>query len=153
MIRVTPIQNGIVIDHLPANTALNVVQLLELEKYSEVMSLGLNLHSKKSGRKDIIKIEGRSVSDFELQKIALYAPNATVSIIENEHVVQKIKPQLPKVFVNTLVCPNKNCVTNHEYMNSEFEVLNSAMVRLRCKYCERIFPISGMKLAVSSQKL
>ncbi|MFT4312910.1 MAG: aspartate carbamoyltransferase regulatory subunit [Candidatus Woesearchaeota archaeon] len=151
MIRVTPITNGVVIDHLPVNSALRILELLDIRSYSEVISVGLNLHSHKEQRKDLIKIEGRVLTTEDIEKIALFGQHSTINIIENEKVVKKIKPTLPGKFVNTFNCPNPSCVTNHEYMNSVFYVKSANS--LQCKYCERTFSFSGMKVKQKTSKI
>ena len=59
MLKVDEIQNGVVIDHITAGTGLALYHLMELEKLSDAsVALLQNVRSQKSGKKDIIKIEG-----------------------------------------------------------------------------------------------
>ena len=59
MLNIDEIMNGVVIDHITAGTGLSLYHLLELEKLNEAsVALLQNVRSQKSGKKDIIKIEG-----------------------------------------------------------------------------------------------
>ena len=59
MLNVDEIQNGVVIDHITAGTGMALYHLMELEKLPcASVALLQNVRSQKSGKKDIIKIEG-----------------------------------------------------------------------------------------------
>jgi len=68
--------------------------------------VALNLDSKKMGNKGMIKIDNRFLTKDEVNKIAILAPNATVSIIKNYKVKQKITVKLPEELVGVLNCTN-----------------------------------------------
>ncbi|MCD4801079.1 MAG: aspartate carbamoyltransferase regulatory subunit, partial [Methanococcoides sp.] len=88
-IRVHPIENGTVIDHINAGQALNVLKILNIPtSSSRVVSVLINAPSI-HGRKDVVKIEGRELNVEEVDKIALIAPNATINIIRNFEVSEK----------------------------------------------------------------
>jgi len=54
------ISNGTVIDHIPAGRALKVLKILGITGEEGLMvSLVMNASSKKLGRKDIVKVEGK----------------------------------------------------------------------------------------------
>ena len=53
---VSAIQNGTVIDHVPARNLFKVIQILGLDKIDNQITFGTNLESKKLGSKAIIKI-------------------------------------------------------------------------------------------------
>ena len=53
---VAAIENGTVIDHIPAEKTYQVVNLLQLEKMDTPVTIGYNLPSKKIGKKGIIKV-------------------------------------------------------------------------------------------------
>ena len=55
---VSAIQNGTVIDHVPARNLFKVIQILGLDRIDNQITFGTNLESKKLGRKAIIKISG-----------------------------------------------------------------------------------------------
>ena len=76
MRRVTAIKNGTVIDHIPSGQALKVLELLNLSGDTSVpVSLVMNVPSKKMGGKDIIKVEDRELTQSELDRLALVAPD------------------------------------------------------------------------------
>ncbi|MEM0303526.1 MAG: aspartate carbamoyltransferase regulatory subunit, partial [Saccharolobus sp.] len=77
---VSKIKDGTVIDHIPAGRALSVLKILGIkgdEGYR--IALVMNVESKKIGKKDIVKIEGREIDDKEAELISLIAPSATIN--------------------------------------------------------------------------
>ncbi|MCK4631373.1 MAG: aspartate carbamoyltransferase regulatory subunit, partial [Bacteroidales bacterium] len=50
---VSAIKNGTVIDHIPADSLFDVIQILGLNKLDKMITFGTNLESKKLGRKAI----------------------------------------------------------------------------------------------------
>ncbi|NGX62088.1 MAG: Aspartate carbamoyltransferase regulatory chain [Chlamydiae bacterium] len=137
---VAAIENGTVIDHIPAGKGLRIAQLLQLAKGNKTVTLGLNLPSQSMGYKDLIKVEGKEISEREASLIALFAPNATISLIRAFERVEKFSVILPKEVENFLSCPNKCCLTSHEPIKSRFEVFKKgSKVELVCYYCEKGF--------------
>ena len=59
---VTSIQNGIIIDHVPAGTALKVLEYLKIDPSKTKLALIMNTDSHMYGTKDIIKIEDETES-------------------------------------------------------------------------------------------
>ena len=81
-LRVSKIRNGTVIDHVAAGEALHVLAILGIDgSGGESVSLGMNVPSERMGRKDIVKVEGREMSQAELDVLSLIAPDATVNIV------------------------------------------------------------------------
>ncbi|MCJ2512660.1 MAG: aspartate carbamoyltransferase regulatory subunit, partial [Candidatus Thermoplasmatota archaeon] len=109
-LRVTPIKNGTVIDHIPAGMALKVLKILGItdESSDSTVSVAMRVTSKKSTLKDIVKVEDRELLEKEVDKIALVAPSATINIIQNFNVKQKYKVELPEVAKGILKCGNPN---------------------------------------------
>ena len=138
-LRVTPIKNGTVIDHIPAGMALKVLKILGIEEgVSSTVTVAMHVPSKAMGWKDIVKVEDRELSPREVDKIALIAPRASVNVIRNYNVAEKHVVRLPDRAVGILKCGNPNCITNlREPVESEFLVASRDPLRLRCKYCER----------------
>jgi len=139
-LKVSKIHSGTVIDHIPAGYALDVLRILGIhgKNLSGVVTLAMNVPSQKMGRKDIVKVEGRELSEQEVNKIALIAPDATINIIRNYEVVEKIKVKLPNVIRNVIKCPNPTCITNgREPIEPRFIVESRSPLRLRCYYCGR----------------
>jgi aspartate carbamoyltransferase regulatory subunit len=143
---VAAIKEGTVIDHIPAGSALIILQLLELLQGKHRVSLGINLSSSSRGFKDLIKIENRALTEKEAHDIAVFAPQATISIIKNYKVASKIPAKLPKAVARILICPNLRCITRCEHIETLFHVEeHKQQVELRCHYCEKIFERNEIK--------
>jgi aspartate carbamoyltransferase regulatory subunit len=136
--RVNALENGTVIDHLPPDSVLKVAQILDLETYEKVVIIGMNFTSKKFGTKDILKIEDRYLSKDEADKLALIATGATICLIKNWKVVEKIQVEIPD-FVTGIKCANPRCITRHDPIKTKFEVINKDYLKVRCHYCEHVF--------------
>mgnify|MGYP001132093979 CR=1 FL=1 len=63
MLNVESIQNGIVIDHIPAGKGMDIYRLLELESKTQSVALLQSVKSQKYGCKDLIKIEGETLPE------------------------------------------------------------------------------------------
>lgn len=135
---VSAIENGTVIDHIPANAVFQVVRLLGLDKYDDEVLIGTNLESKKLQRKGIIKIKNKYFTTQEINKISLVAPAATLIKIENYEVIEKREVEIPDNIEKFVKCMNPKCVTNNEVVPTKFEVLDKSELKLRCHYCEKI---------------
>jgi aspartate carbamoyltransferase regulatory subunit len=138
-LRVQPIKEGTVIDHIAPGMALKVLTILGLSKsHTATVSLLMNVPSKKYSKKDIVKIESRVLEPKEVDKIALIAPNATINIVKDYKVKEKHKVKLPKLVIGIVKCSNPTCISNlAEPVESKFTVISKYPIRLRCYYCER----------------
>lgn len=97
-LRVSKIKDGTVIDHINGGYALDVVKILGITgRESRVMTIAINVPSKRLKTKDIVKIEGRALNSREVNRIALVAPHATINIIRDYAVVEKLEVKLPEV--------------------------------------------------------
>ena len=140
MRRVTAINNGTVIDHVPAGSALAVLQMLGFSgERSSPISLVMNVPSSKHGRKDIIKIEDRELNQDELDRLALIAPKASVAIIRSYSVAEKREVSIGSELVNIACCTYSNCITVNprEPLDHRLKVVNTDPLELRCRYCGR----------------
>jgi aspartate carbamoyltransferase regulatory subunit len=135
-IKVSALREGTVIDHLVAGTALKVLSVLGI-KFEGAVTIGLNLDSRKAGRKDIIKIEKHEVTPGEVARIALISPRASFSIIRDFQVVDKFTPTLPEQIENLIRCPNPSCISTAPWMSTKFTVVRADPIKVRCHYCER----------------
>jgi aspartate carbamoyltransferase regulatory subunit len=136
-LRVSKIKAGTVIDHISGGYALDVVKILGITgKEKRVMTIAINVPSKQFGTKDIVKIEGRALSSEEVNRIALVAPHASINIIRNFAVVEKLEVKLPPVITGIVKCVNPVCITNsHEPVCSKFSVDSVDPLILKCHYC------------------
>jgi len=140
MRRVTAICNGTVVDHIPSGKALQVMQMLGVNVgRSNPISLVMNVPSGKVGRKDVLKIEDRELTQSELDRLALIAPNASVAIIRNYSVAEKREIELGKELVNIARCSFWNCITQNdrEPLPHKLRVVSSDPLEVRCAYCGR----------------
>jgi aspartate carbamoyltransferase regulatory subunit len=132
------IKDGTVIDHVPAGKALEVLRILGVTgAYKDTVALLMNVDSKKIGRKDIIKVENKELTQQEADRLALAAPNATINIIKDFAIRKKIVAKLPKEIVGLVKCANPQCVTNKEAVETSFTIASTNPLELRCDYCER----------------
>ncbi len=138
-LKVTPIKNGTVIDHIRSGMALKVLKILGIEgDIQSTVSVVMHVPSAHEEWKDIVKVEDRELSPREVDKIALIAPAATINIIRNFSVAEKYKVRVPAVARGILRCANPSCITNsNEPLETEFVVKSKDPLRLRCRYCER----------------
>ncbi len=127
------IENGYVIDHIPAGKGMRVYEVLKLSGLSCQVAIITNAKSNKNGTKDIIKIN--DLIDIDLNLIAYIAPDATVNIIKNSVRVEKKKLILPKTLKNVVKCPNPRCICNNESIDHIFTLTDNKGT-YRCIYCE-----------------
>lgn len=136
-LRVSKIERGTVIDHIPGGQALNVLAILGIDgTEGDVVSIGMNVPSDRLGRKDIVKVEDRELSQSEVDVLSLIAPEASINIIKRFEVIEKHRVERPARVSGVLQCSNHNCITaDGEPVESEFEVLDDG---IRCVYCDTI---------------
>ncbi|CAH7005739.1 aspartate carbamoyltransferase, PyrI subunit [Vibrio chagasii] len=139
-LKVEAIRNGTVIDHIPANIGIKVLKLFDMHNSHQRVTIGLNLPSSALGGKDLLKIENVFITEEQANKLALYAPHATVNQIEDYEVVKKLALELPEQINDVFECPNTNCITHNEPVESSFKIFEkNEDIRLKCKYCEKVF--------------
>ena len=135
---VSAIQNGTVIDHIPAKNLFKVIQILGLDRIENQITFGTNLESKKLGKKAIIKISEKFFADDDINRIALVAPDAKLNIIKDYEVIEKKVVEVPDSIVGIAKCMNPKCITNFEHVTTRFRVVSKKVVALKCHYCEKI---------------
>ncbi len=137
-LKVSALENGTVLDHIPAENVYRALDILGLKGISNQITIGINLNSKLFGKKGIIKIADRFFEDDELNKLALIAPHATVNIIRNFQVVEKKKLTMPEEIEGIAKCMNPKCITNHQPVKTRFAVIEEGNeISLLCHYCEK----------------
>ena len=141
-IKVAPIRNGTVIDHITAGQALNVLKILGVNENTIGSSVVIAMHvfTKKdpTGWKDVVKVEDRELDAETVNKIALISPDATIVIIRDYFVAEKFQVNINDHVKGLAKCSNPNCITNvGEPVEPEFDVVSRNPPMLRCMYCER----------------
>ncbi len=138
-LQVSALRSGTVLDHLSAGSALRTLQLLKLDADATVL-VGVNLQSKRLGRKDLIKVANRELTPEEINTVALLSPHASLSIIREFEVVTKMEVRIPAVIEGLIRCVNPACITKGQRDLSRILTLQTDPLKLRCYYCERSFP-------------
>lgn len=137
-LKVSAIENGTVIDHIPANALFKVIQMLKLDSFDKMVLFATNLESKKLGTKAIIKVSNKFFDPVDLNKIALVAPHASIIEIRDFQVAKKTLVETPDEIKGIVKCFNPNCITNIEAATARFTVVDKEDIRLKCHYCEKI---------------
>ena len=138
MLNIDEIQNGIVIDHIKAGTAIGLMDLLGI-KGNRTSSVALiqnaRSHKAESGRKDIIKVEG-DASWLNLDVLAYLDPDISVTVIENGKAVKRKSPSPPTRLVNIVRCKNPAASPpSRKSATRSFELSSNG--KYRCIYCEQ----------------
>ena len=127
------IKNGFVIDHIKAGNGMEIYNLLGLDKLDCPVAIIKNTNSKKMGKKDIIKIDGKI--DINLDVIGYIDSNVTVNIIKDGILCEKKNIELPKTITNVVYCKNPRCITSTEQeLSHVFNLREDGTYR--CMYCE-----------------
>ncbi len=145
-LQVAAIENGTVIDHIPADKTYQVVKLLRLEEISTPVTIGYNLPSSKMGRKGIIKISDKYFTDEEINRLSVIAPNIVLNTIHNYNVVEKKRVETPLELHGIVKCNNPKCITNNEPMKTYFNV-DKVKGLARCHYCDKEQRLDEVTLA------
>lgn len=135
---VQKIKNGLVIDHIRAGSALRIFSYLKLESALFCVALIMNAPSSKLGKKDIIKID--NVLDIDYSVLGFIDPNITVNVVEDEHVVKKIRLTLPERVENVIKCKNPRCITSSEVgIPQSFKLVDKRRAEYACEYCDELY--------------
>ena len=145
-LQVTAIENGTVIDHIPAEKTYQVVTLLGIDKLDTPVTIGNYLESKRLGRKGIIKVADRFFTDAEISRLSVVAPKAVLNIIRDYVVVEKKTVETPDELRGIIRCTNPKCITNNEPMQTVFNAVDKAHGILKCRYCDTEQEISKVEL-------
>jgi aspartate carbamoyltransferase regulatory subunit len=135
IMNIDSIQNGIVIDHIPAGKGMELYRLLNLESLDCQVAIIKNAVSSKMGRKDIIKID--AAIDVDLDLLGYIAPGATIDIIRGGVLTEKKSPDLPETLTGVLKCKNPRCISATEQeLPQIFRLADREKRVYRCLYCE-----------------
>ena len=129
------IKNGIVIDHISAGKGMKIYELLGLDEINAPVALIKNAYSKKTGQKDIIKID--TDFDVDIDILGYVDPDITVNIIRDGKIIEKKSIELPKTLKNVIKCKNPRCITQTEQeLDQVFKLVDKEKRVYRCLYCE-----------------
>jgi len=144
--KISRIREGTVIDHIPSELCLKLIEILDLSDVKSVISVAMNLESKKMGKKALIKIGGKFFNNAEVNKITIVAPNVTMAIIKDYKVEKKEKLKLPEEIISIVKCNNPNCITNNENVETLFRTIENSPLKIMCHHCERIINKEEIRL-------
>lgn len=129
------IKNGFVIDHIQAGKGMEIYEKLNLNNLDCQVAIITNAKSKKTGKKDIIKIDEKINIDFNV--LGYIDHNITINIIENNKKIKKFHPDLEEELINIVKCKNPRCITSIERGLKQICVLKDKENAIyRCKYCD-----------------
>lgn len=136
MLNVGKIEEGYVLDHIPAGKSLSIYHHLQLDKLDCMVAIIKNARSNKMGKKDILKVEC-DIHTLDLDVLAFIDHNITVNVIKDGALVDKKELMLPKEIKNIIKCKNPRCITSIEQGLPHIFVLADEKAEIyRCKYCE-----------------
>lgn len=137
---VDAIENGTVLDHIDPGKAAILLKILNNITTDKITTIGINLPSSRMKKKDIIKVADWMISPFESERIAIFSPLTTINIIHDYRVIKKFQVALPEKVSNLLICPNPNCISNHEISSRLFHIKHYRNeIQFQCNYCERCY--------------
>ena len=140
---VRKIENGTVIDHIPAWKSELVVKALRLDRLkrdgSDIsVAILQNVMSKRLGRKDLIKIDRWYVDENEADILCLILTTATINYIKGWRATKYI-PKVPDRIEGKIRCPELLCISNgnREPVTTVFRTLKQERM-LQCYYCDTL---------------
>ena len=68
---ISAIVDGTVIDHIPTDATFKVVEILRLQNHNDIVSIATNLQSNTLGKKGIVKVANKFLTETEVNKIAV----------------------------------------------------------------------------------
>lgn len=143
---VAAIENGTVIDHIPADKTYQVANLLGLFSIASPVTIGINYPSLKVGNKGIIKISDRFFTDDEISRLSVVAPKVILNIIRDYEVVEKKTVETPDELRGIVRCNNPVCVTNNEPVPTIFHIVDKERGICKCHYCDKEQDISNVEI-------
>lgn len=139
MLNVGKIDEGFVLDHIPAGMSLDIYKYLHLDQLDCTVAIIKNAKSNKLGKKDILKVEC-SVDVLDLDVLAVLDQGITVNVIQDSVIVEKKALELPKQIRGVIKCKNPRCITSIEQeLPHIFKLTDSDKKAYRCIYCEEKF--------------
>lgn len=131
----SPIDNGIVLDHIKPGGGFELYNILKLGELKCQVALILNATSLKMGKKDIIKIA--EPIDLDLDVIGYIDPGVTVNVVKDGKVVKRTHIEAPELVKGVIKCKNPRCITSTEQeLVQMFKLTDREKGVYRCMYCE-----------------
>lgn len=136
MLNVGAINEGYVLDHIKAGTAMTIFKYLKLDKTDLTVAIIKNAKSNKIGKKDMIKVEC-PIGTLDLDILGFVDHTITCNLIKDGVIVEKKELSMPKQVVNVIQCKNPRCITSIEQeLDHVFVLTDPEKAVYRCKYCE-----------------
>lgn len=131
----SPIDNGIVLDHIKSGLGIELYNILKLEEIKSQVALILNANSVKMGKKDIIKVAEEI--NLDLDVLGYIDPGITVNVVKDGKVVKRTHLEPPALVKDVIRCKNPRCITSTEQeLRHIFKLCDKEKRIYRCMYCE-----------------
>ena len=138
MLSISGIQDGYVIDHIPAGKSMDIYNYLKLDELDCQVAIIKNASSSKMNKKDIIKIQADIPIDLDI--LGFVSKDITVNVIRDGQIAEKKTLDYPKRIVNVIKCKNPRCITSIEQeLPHVFSLTDQSTHTYRCIYCEEKF--------------
>lgn len=138
MLSISGIQDGYVIDHIPAGKSMDIYNYLKLDELDCQVAIIKNASSSKMNKKDIIKIQANIPIDLDI--LGFVSKDITVNVIRDGQIAEKKTLDYPKKIVNVIKCKNPRCITSIEQeLPHVFTLTDQSTHTYRCIYCEEKF--------------
>ena len=138
MLSISGIQDGYVIDHIPAGKSMDIYNYLKLDELDCQVAIIKNASSSKMNKKDIIKIQADIPINLDIR--GFVSKDITVNVIRDGQIAEKKTLDYPKKIVNVIKCKNPRCITSIEQeLPHVFTLTDQSTHTYRCIYCEEKF--------------
>ena len=138
MLSISGIQDGYVIDHIPAGKSMDIYNYLKLDELDCQVAIIKNASSSKMNKKDIIKIQADIPINLDI--LGFVSKDITVNVIRDGQIAEKKTLDYPKKIVNVIKCKNPRCITSIEQeLPHVFTLTDQSTHPYRCIYCEEKF--------------
>ncbi len=136
MLNVGKIEEGFVLDHIPAGKSMSIYYHLGLDKLDCTVAIIKNARSNVMGKKDIIKVEC-DINTLNLDVLAVIDHTITINVIKDGEIVEKRILELPLELKNIMKCKNPRCITSIEQeLPHIFYLADPVRELYRCRYCD-----------------
>ena len=136
MLNVGKIEEGFVLDHIPAGKSMSIYYHLGLDKLDCTVAIIKNAKSNVMGKKDIIKVEC-DINTLDMDVLAVIDHTITVNVIKDAVIVEKKQLTLPVEITGIMKCHNPRCITSIEQeLPHIFYLADAGRELYRCRYCD-----------------